>query len=205
MIKVYKRIYTQFLFISFAALLSSCVKDQISMEEMKPVPVNSFAMEVNGKAWQPGQIGEDECMRTYNGAWSKTGNIPYFNIIAYWDPKGLTDVNSENVLNMQIFDVNQLGEYKLKGSYLESKASYVFFKVHKLDGSFTRYTNKRESSSFTVEFKEFIAVTYGSLKGVSGVFYGTLYNESNPLDSITITRGAFTLKKTNFYNFDQCD
>ncbi len=43
----------------------------------------------------------------------------------------------------------------------------------------------------------------GVVQGIKGSFAGTLYNEANPMDSLIISRGAFTLKKVNWYNFDQ--
>jgi hypothetical protein len=42
------------------------------------------------------------------------------------------------------------------------------------------------------------------INGIRGSFTGILYNEVDPRDSVTITRGAFVLKKVNWYNFDQC-
>jgi hypothetical protein len=201
----YKRVSIQVFLLSTIISLSSCHKDDVSVEEEKAPLVNSFAMELNGKAWQPGQIGKDECMRTYNGAWSSIGENPFYNITAYWDPKGVADHSSENILRLQIMNLRSLGEYKPRDSYIDPFKSYALFSVKKPDGSSIRYINKGNVASFSVVFQEFITLPNTSIQGVKGTFYGTLYNEVNPLDSITITRGTFTLKKTNWYNFDQCD
>jgi len=202
---VYKRIYTQLLFLSFAALLSSCAKDQTSIEKKKPTPVNSFSMEVNGQEWQPGKKREDECSRTYNGAWSKLNLKPYFNISAYRDQNGKTGADSESLLEIQVMNVEGLGEYKLMGSYLKSFESYVYFIANQPDGSRSMYSNKHDSSSFTIRFEQFMERPNTELQGVKGVFFGTLYNVKNPLDSIVISKGAFTMQKTNWYNFNQCE
>jgi len=201
---VYKRIFIQLLFLSIFVCLSSCNKEQVLLKPKKPLPLNTFAMEVNGQAWQPGQIGKDECMRTYYGAWSSL-DYSFFNIVAYRDPQGLADASSENALQIQIMNVTGLGKYELTGSYLESFKSHASFTVKKPDGSHVRYINRRDVSSFFVVFEKFIPVPKTDIKGVKGVFYGTLFNEVNPLDSITLTQGNFTFSRTNRYNFDQCD
>ncbi|MEQ7802050.1 DUF5025 domain-containing protein [Pedobacter sp. ASV1-7] len=177
----------------------------MSIEKKNPVLVNSFAMEVDGLLWQPGQVGKEECNRTFKGAWSSLGEKPFFNISAYRDAKGRTDADSENVLEIQVMNVRETGEYKLTGSYLESFKSYALFKITKQDGSSGMYSNKHDISSFTVSFEQFISRPGTNLKGVKGAFYGTLYNEKDPLDSIVIKRGAFVFKKTNEYNFRQCE
>jgi len=200
----YKRISIQVLFLGIFLSFSSCNKEPISLEPKKPLPLNTFAMEVNGQGWQPGQIGKDECMRTYYGAWSLL-DYPFFNIVAYRDPQGLTGARSENALQIQIVNVTGLGKYELTGSYLESFKSHVLFTVKKPDGSYVRYINKRNLASFSVVFEEFISVPKTDIKGVKGIFSGTLYNDVDPLDSITITQGNFMFNRPNRYSFDQCD
>ena len=56
-----------------------------------------------------------------------------------------------------------------------------------------------------VNVSEVLEPVYGGvLHGIKGSFAGTLYNEANPMDSLIISRGTFTLKKVNWYNFNQC-
>lgn len=199
------RVFKPVLFISLIVLISSCVKDQMSIEKKNPVLVNSFAMEVDGQTWHPGQIDKEECHRTFKGAWSSLDEKHFFNISAYRDAKGRTDADSENVLQIQVMNVRGTGDYKLTGSYLESFESFAFFKITKQDGSSARYSNKHDISSFTVSFEDFISRSGTNLKGVKGAFYGTLYNDKDPLDSIVITKGAFIFKRTNESNFRQCE
>jgi hypothetical protein len=200
----YKQISIPMLFLSIFVSLSSCNKQQVSLEPKKPVPLNTFAVEVNGRAWLPEQIGKDECMRTYYGAWSSL-DYPFFNLVAYRDPQGLTGAGSENALNIQIMNVRGLGKYELTGSYLESFKSYAFFTMKKPDGSRVRYINRRDVSSFSVVFEAFIPLEKTNIQGVKGVFAGTLYNEVDPLDSIKLTHGDFTFNRPNRYSFNQCD
>jgi hypothetical protein len=202
---VYNRVLIQALFLCILISFASCNKEGVPLEPVKAHSLNTFGMEINGEAWEPGQIGKDECMRTYYGAWSSLNAIPFFNIVAYRDPTGLTGVKSENALQIQIMNVNGLGKYDLTGYYLESLKSNASFAVKKLDGTYVRYINRRGVPSFFVVFTKFITIPKTDIKGVEGSFYGTLYNEVDPLDSITLTKGNFTFNKPNRYNFDQCD
>ncbi len=200
----FKQISIQVLLTGAMTLLFGCVKEQIT-EVKKPIRVNSFTMDVDGQEWEPGQLGDDDCIRTYNGAWSWIGENPYFNISAWRDPKGHIDIDSKNVLQIQVMNVKELGKYPIAGAYTKSFQSFAFFRVTKEDGSFIRYVNKTEKPSFIVDFKQFAPRPNTNLKSVDGVFSGILYNELNPLDSIVISNGTFTLKHTNGYNFDQCN
>jgi len=197
----------QIFFLSLLLLLMSCQKEDLAKEQ-NAQPLNSFSMQLNGRSWQPSQIGEDECMRTYHGAWSEVTQNgvkkPYYTISAYRDSKALATAQSENGLRLQITNVQKTGTYNLTGSYQQSFDSYAVFSVRKPDGTYSRYINKVNKPSFVVEVSEFIPISGSSVTGIKGAFYGTLYNESNSLDSLTFTRGAFTLKKVNWYNFNQC-
>ncbi|MEJ7559294.1 MAG: DUF5025 domain-containing protein [Pedobacter sp.] len=190
--------------LSFVFFFSNCTREDISEVTKKALPVNTFGMRVNGKAWEPAQVGTNECLRTYHAAWSKI-NYPYFNIVAYMNPEGLKTDSALNLLQLQIMNVTELGKYELMGSYLTDFKPYAFFLLKKPDGGFIRYVNKRDVASFYVEFERFIPRPRTDLHGVIGSFYGTLYNEANPLDSVIITSGRFTFNKTNHYDFNQCD
>ncbi len=187
--------------------LSGCQKEELP-EEKNALPLNSFTMRLNGQAWEPSQIGEDACMRTFNGAWSAVGKNgiqkPYYTIAAYRDPKATGDFKSENAFKLQITDVKKPGTYYLTGSYQQDFESYALFIVNKPDGTSVRYINKLNRPSFTVEVSDLIPLPESVINGIAGTFYGTLYNENNSLDSLTFSRGSFVLKKVNWYNFNQC-
>ena len=199
------RIFILLLSLGFLLSLANCTKEGISEKVEEQLPTNSFGMEVNGKAMEPGQIGNNECLRTYYGAWSARGNNPYFNIIAYVNPEGLKSDTARSRLDIQIMNVTGLGKYKLTGSYLGNLDPYAYLSLKKLDGSSTRYLNKKDIASFYVEFEKFIPLPNTNLQAVIGTFYGTLYNEKNPADSVIISNGKFTFNKTNHYDYNQCE
>ncbi|MBC7923228.1 MAG: DUF5025 domain-containing protein [Ferruginibacter sp.] len=188
-------------------LLLSCQKKEIAKEQ-KPQPLNSFSMQLNGQAWQPSTVEQDQCMRTFKGAWSsvteKGEEKPYYTIWAYKDPRAVGIYGSENAFEFQIFDVKKTGTYTLTGSYKEHFSAYALFVVNKPDGTNSRYINNTNKGAFTVEVSEFTSLPGSWFNGIKGSFYGTLYNENNPLDSLTLQQGEFTLKKINWYNFNQC-
>jgi hypothetical protein len=101
-------------------------------------------------------------------------------------------------------DVKQTGQYILNGFYQENFSSYAIFARKNADGTSTRYINKTNSEGFSVIIDEFLTLKGSHVTGIKGTFYGTLYNENNPSDSITIQQGEFTLRKINWYNFNQC-
>jgi hypothetical protein len=105
------------LLLGFLLSLANCTKEGISEKIAEQLPINSFGMEVNGKIMEPGQIGDNECLRTYYSAWSARGNNPYFNIVAYVNPEGLKSDTARSRLDIQIMNVTSLGKYKLPGSY----------------------------------------------------------------------------------------
>ena len=173
---------------------------------------NSFAMHLNGVAWQPSQIGADTCARTYKAHWaevsSSRGRLPYYTISAYRDPRAAATPKSENAFTLQFTEVLATGVYFLAGSYQRDFESYAVFMVNRPDGTFRRYINKDVNPNFRVEVTEFIPLPVPgvSAKGVKGTFHGTLYNETNPSDSLTISRGSFTfmLLDTDVPSYNQC-
>ncbi|MES2730235.1 MAG: DUF5025 domain-containing protein [Bacteroidota bacterium] len=193
--------------LALLALLLSCQKEKV-IQEQKPQPLNSFSMRLNGQVWQPSQIGKEVCMRTFHGAWSavteNSQQKPFYTISAYKDPQAKVDYTSENAFKFQISNVKKTGLYEIKGSYTEDFSSYALFTINKPDGTYNRYVNKITHGSFFVEVSEFIPTPASELSGIRGTFYGTLYNEKNPLDSLIFQGGEFTLKKINWYNFNQC-
>jgi hypothetical protein len=202
---LHKRIFSSLLSLCFLLAFANCTKEQISEEVEEQLPINSFGIEVNGKAMEPGQIGNNECLRTYYGAWSARGNKPYFNIVAYVNPEGLKSDTARSRLDIQIMNVTGLGKYELTGSYLGNLEPYAYLSLKKPDGSSVRYLNKKGIASFYVEIEKFIPLPKTNLQGVIGSLHGTLYNEKNPADSIIIRRGKFTFNKTNHYDYNQCE
>ena len=202
---LHKRIFLSLLSLCFLLSFANCTKERISEEPEEQLPINSFGMEVNGKAMEPGQIGDNNCLRTYYGAWSAVDTKPYFNIVAYLNLEGLKSDTARSQLNIQIMNVTGLGKYKLTGSYLSNFDPYAYLSLKKPNGSSVRYLNKKDIGSFYVEFEKFIPLPNTNRQGVIGSFSGTLYNEKNPADSVIISRGKFTLNKTNHYNYNQCE
>ncbi len=190
-------------------VLPGCRNEEAAKPQPKPQPVNAFSMYLNGRYWEPSPVGNDPCGRTFNGAWSAVGRkdeqIPYYTVVAYRDPRSLTSAQSENALRIQIMDVQKPGRYPIADPYGENFTSHAVLGVNAPDGTYKRYVNKAGSDAFVVEISELLdPLTDMPVKGIKGTFSGTLYNAANPQDSVVITRGAFTLKKINWYNFDQC-
>lgn len=188
-----------------AITIISCSKEIPAPVDKKPQTVNSFAMQLGGKNWEPGIIGTGPCSRTFNATWSWLDGKPFFNISAYSDPSGKTGAESENGLLIQVMDVQATGSYFLTGSYLKSFSSNAVFWTRKPDGSRARYINVETSQPFRVVFEQFTDRPNTTLKGVSGYFYGTLHNEKDPSDSVTIKKGEFVFHRTNWYDFSQCE
>lgn len=103
------------LFLSLASGMVSCQKEDLSKEK-KFIPLNSITMQLNGQAWQPSQIGEEACMRTFNGAWSWVGENgeqrPFYTISAFRDPQAIpTYQKSENAFKLQITNVKKTAPF----------------------------------------------------------------------------------------------
>jgi hypothetical protein len=190
--------------------LPGCRQEEPARPQQKSQPVNAFSMYLNGRYWEPSGIGADPCQRTFNGAWSAITTaddqrIPYYTVVAYRDRRSLTSAESENALRIQIMDVQKVGRYPISGAYQGDFTSHAVLNINAPDGTRKRYVNRAGSDAFVVEVTELFApLTELPVNGIQGTFYGTLYNEADALDSLTISRGAFTLKKVNWYNFDQC-
>ncbi|WP_147368019.1 DUF5025 domain-containing protein [Fibrisoma montanum] len=197
----------QFLSSGLLLILLSCREESMS-EEPGPQPLNFFEANVNGQIWQPSKLDEENCMQAFQGAWSAiTVNgeqKPYYTVWAYRDSRKITNYQSENAFRFQFTNVLKTGQYGITGSYKNVHDSYALFTVNKPDGSYTRYVNTRNKGTFTVELSEFLPKPGSEIKGIKGSFYGTLYNETDPTDSLVFQRGNFTLQKINWYNFNQC-
>lgn len=202
-----KHLTEQTLFLSLLLLMGSCQKEEI-LEKQNFNFLNSFTMQVNRQSWEPSQVGEDKCMRTYNAAWAALiGNgvrKPYYTISASRDSKAAATSQSENVFRLRIFNVQETGAYPITGSYVEPFNSFAVFSVIKPDGTYVQYINKFDKPAFVVEVTEIIPIPGSAVTGIKGTFQGTLYNEINSLDSLTFSRGAFTFKKLNRNNYNQC-
>jgi hypothetical protein len=198
------------LLLAALAGLPGCRQEEPARPQQKPQPINAFSMYLNGRYWEPSGIGADPCQRTFNGAWSAITTaddqrIPYYTVVACRDGRSRTSAESENALRIQIMDVQKAGRYPISGAYQGYYTSHAVLSMNAPDGTRKRYVNRAGSDAFVVEVTEFFApLTELPVNGIRGTFHGTLYNEADPLDSLTISRGAFTLKKVNWYNFDQC-
>jgi hypothetical protein len=199
------------LFLSLWQAMASCRKQE------RPEPPhlprhNTFSMILNGAAWQPSQIGPDTCARTYKAEWAEVtttrGNMPYYTISAYRDPQATATTNSENAFKLRFTEALGVGVYSVAGSYQRDFESYALFTSKGPGGVVRRYVNQQVNSAFRVEVTEFIPLPVPgvSARGVKGTFYGTLYNETNPSDSLIISRGAFTFRllNTDVPSFNQC-
>ncbi|ALJ01050.1 DUF5025 domain-containing protein [Rufibacter tibetensis] len=184
-------------------LLVGCQQDDDAVDQT-PEPVTSFSMQLNNQRWQPSQIGEDKCMQKFHGAWSYLGGKPYFTIVASRDAKMVDNTWSEEGLRLQIFDLTRVGVYPITNSYKEDFVSYVSLRVNTSGGAPKVYVNKTDKPAFWVEVKEFYDLPGFSQKGIKGTFYGTLYNEANPQDSVSFEKGEFLFKKVNWHNYNQC-
>ena len=180
----------------------SCRQSE-TITEQKAEVLNAFDMFVNNQAWQPSKLGEDDCMQTFQAAWSTLGSSPFFTAWAYKDAKGVTTNQSQNAFQLQIIDVQRVGQYRITGSYKTDFAAYVLFRINKPDGTSIRYVND-DKGSFTVVVSDFLPSTSPFRPGIKGSFSGTLYNETNPLDSLVIQKGSFSFRKLNWYNSNQC-
>ncbi|KAA3437801.1 DUF5025 domain-containing protein [Rufibacter hautae] len=198
-----KLAFTTMIFLGLG--LGSCQKDAPEPEP-KPTPVTSFSMQLNSQRWQPSQVGEDKCMQKFHGAWSRIttneGSRPIFTIEAKNDIAG--ESRREEYLRIQISNLKTIGVYAITDAYTKDFFSHASFRVNRPGETVKHYTNKTDKPAFWVEVKEFIDLPEFSHKGIRGTFYGTLYNEVNPKDSITIHQGEFLFKKVNWYNYDQC-
>ena len=198
-------IFRSLFILSILTVLISCNKENPAPEAIKVQLANSLAMQVDGQQWEPGGSAKEECFRTFNAAWSWLDRKPFFNISAYRDANGNTGAESENSLLIQIMDITLEGSYSIKGSYVESFTSHALFRTAKPDGSKATFVNSQTSNSFKVVFEQFMERPNTTLKGVKGSFSGTLYNEKDPSDSIVIKKGSFVFKRTNGYDFRQCE
>jgi hypothetical protein len=191
-------------------LLPGCRTEETAKPPQKPQLVNAFSMYLNGRYWEPSGVGKDPCQRTFSGAWSavtNTQNIrtPYYTVWASRDRGGVTTWQSENALEFQVMGLDKAGRYPVTGSYREAFTSYAVFNLNSPGSAPKRYVNRAEGDSFVVTVREILEpVRGGVINGIRGSFAGTLYNEADPRDSVTIDQGDFTLKKVNWYNFNQC-
>lgn len=185
------------LFISAAAV--SCNEESLHTADNNNV--NSFEMVLNNNRWRPSEISE--CEKTFMCNMSYLDNKLFYNIEAYKDPHALASTDSENRFQIQIFDVTQTGIYPINGTH-KGWQSYSRLAVNDSKGK-RLYYNKENGHSFRVDITEFFSSESSSIVGIRGSFSGILFNENNPLDSIQIENGQFVFRKTNWYNFNQCE
>lgn len=187
-------------FVAFLLIVFGCQNyDTIKTE---PGPLNSFSMYVNNEFWEPSVIDNTGCYATYNCAESFIDGRPFYVIKAYRDPEHKTDPTSEHYFYLQVMNVNEIGTYEITEPFGDFRSSVLYEKNE--SGSTKKYANSIEKVSCFVTIDEIIPIEGASTSGIKGTFWGTLYNTEDPNDSITINNCAFTFKKTNWNNFNQC-
>jgi hypothetical protein len=167
-------------------------------------------MQVNGQKWEPTQIGQDPCQRTFQASWSEFSSNgvsrQYYDLVAHKDPQAVTSHLSENTFRLRIFDVPEIGRYPILGVYREPRQSSVAFGLRKPTGEYALYVNKRNDPAFVVVVTDVLYIPPGAsvTPRLRGTFSGTLYNEQNPQDSLHISEGTFSFRKMNRNTFNQC-
>jgi hypothetical protein len=164
--------------------------------------LNTFEMKLNGEVWKPSTINSNDCMRSFMCNMSEIAPGPFYKIESYKDPLSKTNLTSENFFEIEIMNVNATGIYFIDEQMGDFK-NYARFRINDTNGK-RIYENKENSTSFAVEITGFNSIKNSILKGITGSFYGTLYNTENELDSLQIEGGEFIFKKINWYNFNQC-
>jgi hypothetical protein len=165
-------------------------------------------MKINGANWLPSLVDGDKCRSAFipEGFFITTqdGIIPYYKIMAYKDKNARTDGYSENIFRIQVGNVTKEGTYNVSGSYKDHFGSHALFSVHNADGTSKLYVSLEDKPSITVEVEEIIPIEGASVTGISGVLYGTLYNEADHTDTMTIEAGKFFFSKMNWFDFEHC-
>ncbi|EJF10825.1 DUF5025 domain-containing protein [Pontibacter sp. BAB1700] len=185
-------------------LFSGCEKKDPGPEE--PIVVNELALELDGQSWQPTAIDGDKCRSRFNGAWSvHTVNdisSPAFTITAHSN-SGKSDMQADDLLEIQITGVHKKGTYHTTGTYQEIFDSYAYYLITHADGTSTRYVNT--PNSFQVRVDEILPLPgYVALQSIKGSFEGILFHEQNPEEFIRIERGSFKFNKPNSSNPNHC-
>lgn len=193
-------------FLYLTLLLSvSCDKKAPSPEE--PSPLNELVLQVDGHDWVPTAIDGDKCRSRFNGAWSiHTRNdisSPAFTISAHSN-SGKSDMQADDLLEIQITGVDKKGTYHTTGTYREIFDSYAYYLITHADGTSTRYVNMQNSLQVRVD--EILPLPgYVVLQSIKGSFEGTLYHEDNLQDFIKIEKGHFKFNKPNSYALNHCN
>ena len=185
--------------IIFLNLLISCKMD--SEEVLNQNNVNSFTMIVNEQEWLPSVI--DPCHRTFQCSMGELGQSKYYEIDAFRDPSSTSNLESENIFELTVMDVNLIGDYTIDGEFKDF-SNYARFTINDINGK-RIYQNKENGSEFNVSVNQLFPKKNSDLVGIAGSFSGVLYNINNPVDSIIINQGEFIFRKTNWYNFNQCE
>ncbi len=174
--------------------------------------LNQFSLLVDGVPWHVSESTTDPCQKAFHASESfgpyEVGQQPepsYYHIYAIQDPlvfEGVADV--KNKLEIQVYDVAEIGHYLIDGSDQENFQSFVRFLVTTAEGEKKLYKNDQRGN-FVFSIDRFINTsTLSGLRGIAGEFAGTLYEVSEPSDSLVISQGEYLFAKMNWTNFDQC-
>ncbi|MEN8139301.1 MAG: DUF5025 domain-containing protein [Bacteroidota bacterium] len=175
-------------------------KDEVKQE---PIRLNSFSMNLNDQLWEPSFIDNDTCFSTFQCEYFKVDDNIFYSIKAYKDSQSRTNYTSENIFRLQIKGVDSTGVYEVSEPF-ESFNSYAYFIINE-SGNQKVYENSVTKITSVVTIEEIIPIDFSELIGIRGSFSGILYNKVNPNDSIVIDNCKFTFKRTNWYDFSQCD
>lgn len=192
-------------FLYLMLLLSvSCDKKAPGPEE--PAFVNELTLQLDGQDWVPTAIDGDKCRSRFNGAWSlHTVNdisSPAFTITAHSN-SGKSDMQADDLLEIQITGVDKRGTYHTTGTYQEIFDSYAYYLITHADGTSTKYVNM--PNSFQVKVDEILPLSgFVKLQSIKGSFEGILYHEQNPEEFIRIEKGSFKFNKPNSFNPNHC-
>ncbi|HEU5292354.1 MAG TPA: DUF5025 domain-containing protein [Cyclobacteriaceae bacterium] len=184
-------------------LMVSCEGDFENAD--KTERLNDFEMTLNDQVWTPSEI--DACTSTFQCQMSKwvsvQGDETYvYHVKAYRDPQAVASLNSENFFQFQIMGANQIGTYTVDGAFKDSD-SFARLTVNDANGK-RIYQNKLNENLFTVTINKFYQKGGSELIGIKGSFEGTLYNMTDPLDVVHISKGEFDFSKINHFDFNQC-
>lgn len=193
-----KLIPTTVSFMFILAIMNSCQETEITKEKIN---LNSFSMTLNGNSWEPSIV--DPCTKTFQCNMSALSENKFYNIEAYKDPLLEASYKSENYFALQVMNVNEVNTYVIDGDF-GGFENYARLTINDLAGA-KKYQNKKQDSSFQVEVTALFNTPNTGTTGIEGTFSGYLYNLENAEDSIKIENGKFTFRKTNWYNFNQCE
>ncbi|MBN1184652.1 MAG: DUF5025 domain-containing protein [Bacteroidales bacterium] len=198
---MHKAFTIEFIISGLLILILGCNENEEAKQNTKPI--NAFFMNMDDQLWEPSIINDSICLSTYSCVYSEVDQTPYYTITAYRDPQAKSNYESENIFRLQIMNADSVGPYIISDS-VGSFTSFALLVKNDIYGQ-KKYVNNANKKSFFVHIDEMIPIEFFSKPGIKGSFYGIIYNEDNPTDSIVIEDGQFMFNKINRNNFNQCE